>query len=149
MPTPRAPYLCAAVIGMRPSPDPRSYTTSAAVTCASSSIASTTLCGEATNLTSGARSRGVCGQAAVAPAAAAAANATRIACRMRRVTGRVAAPGRIRGYMKKPAVLFAILMICSPLAFAQPTAPAKPKDPMGNVELELLTHSEVYDKIHN
>jgi len=51
--------------------------------------------------------------------------------------------------MKKPAFLFAILMICSPPAFAQPTAPAKPKDPMSNVELELLTHSEVYDKIHN
>jgi creatinine amidohydrolase len=51
--------------------------------------------------------------------------------------------------MKKPAFLFAILMICSPPAFAQATTPAKPKDPISNVELELLTHSEVYDKIHN
>src|SRR5436190_22367172 len=54
--------------------------------------------------------------------------------------------------MKKPAALFAILLILSPPAFAQATAPVNskdPKDPKDNVELELLTHSEVYEKIHN
>src|SRR5437762_11545060 len=51
--------------------------------------------------------------------------------------------------MKKPAALFAILLILSPPAFAQATAPVNAKDPKDNVELELLTHSEVYDKIHN
>src|ERR1700730_16814310 len=40
-------------MGIRPSPDPRSYTTSAGVTCARSSIASTTFCGVGTYLTSG------------------------------------------------------------------------------------------------
>jgi hypothetical protein len=39
---PRAPNFCAAVITMRPSPEPRSYTTSFFVTFASRSIASTT-----------------------------------------------------------------------------------------------------------
>jgi creatinine amidohydrolase/Fe(II)-dependent formamide hydrolase-like protein len=51
--------------------------------------------------------------------------------------------------MKKPAVLFAILTIFSPPVFAQATGAASPKDPKNSVELELLTHSEVYDKIHN
>jgi creatinine amidohydrolase len=48
--------------------------------------------------------------------------------------------------MKKPAALLAILIIFSPPASAQATAPVTPKE---IVELELLTHSEVYDKIHN
>src|SRR4029450_2527104 len=45
MPTPRAPYFSAAVIGMRPSPEPRSETTSAAGTGAISSIPSATFWG--------------------------------------------------------------------------------------------------------
>src|SRR5688572_22509888 len=56
MPTPRAPYVRAAVIGIRPSPEPRSYTTSLAETFASFSIASTTSCGVGTKMTSGDRS---------------------------------------------------------------------------------------------
>ena len=39
---PRAPYFFAAVMTIRPSPEPRSYTTSSAVTFASFSIASVT-----------------------------------------------------------------------------------------------------------
>ena len=48
--------------------------------------------------------------------------------------------------MKKTAVLFAILAIVSIAAFAQDARPVNVKDV---VELELLTHSEVYDKVHN
>ena len=45
---PRAPYFRAAVTGMRPSPQPRSYTTSLLVTLATCSIASTTASGVGT-----------------------------------------------------------------------------------------------------
>ena len=48
--------------------------------------------------------------------------------------------------MKKPALFLAILLLSSPPAFAQAAGSANPKD---IVELELLTHSEVYEKIHN
>src|SRR5437660_2133493 len=51
--------------------------------------------------------------------------------------------------MKRTSAIFAILSICSCSAFAQATAPVNSKDPKDSVELELLTHSEVYDKIHN
>src|ERR687892_563387 len=43
-------------MGIRPSPEPRSYTTSFADTLASFSIASTTSCGVGTKMTSGDRS---------------------------------------------------------------------------------------------
>jgi len=48
--------------------------------------------------------------------------------------------------MKKPAVLFAILIIVGMTAFAQTPSRVNTKD---IVELALLTHTEVYDKIHN
>ena len=48
--------------------------------------------------------------------------------------------------MKKPAVLFAILMIIGITAFAQAPSRVSTKD---IVELALLTHTEVYDKIHD
>ena len=48
MPTPRAPNRFAAVIGIRPSPDPRSITKSFGPTFASSSIRSTVDCGVGT-----------------------------------------------------------------------------------------------------
>jgi len=48
--------------------------------------------------------------------------------------------------MKKPAVLFAILIIAGITAFAQAPSRVNTKD---IVELALLTHTEVYDKIHN
>src|SRR6478672_5545043 len=48
--------------------------------------------------------------------------------------------------MKKPAVLFAILIIVGITAFAQAPSRVNTKD---IVELALLTHTEVYDKIHN
>src|SRR5947208_14648264 len=48
--------------------------------------------------------------------------------------------------MKKTAVLFAIVAAMSGAAFMQPPKPVSLGDV---VELELLTHSEVYDKIHN
>src|SRR5690349_15884238 len=99
-----------------------------------SSIASTTLCGEGTNLTSGAPSRALC-----PPATTAAASA---ACRTRSVTDRVAALG---GFMTKAPVFLTILAAASLTAFAQMPRTANVKD---IVELELLTHSEVYDKIH-
>ena len=70
MPTPRAPYSFAAVIGIRPSPDPRSYTTSAGVTFARFSIATTTLWGVGTNFTSGGLSRAICALDGVASTAA-------------------------------------------------------------------------------
>ena len=53
MPTPCAAKLFAAAIGIRPSPDPRSYTTSLAVTRASFNIACTTAVGVGTKMTSG------------------------------------------------------------------------------------------------
>ena len=51
MPIARAPRL-AAVITVRPSPEPRSMTKSLAVTCVMSSILSTTDCGVGTHTTS-------------------------------------------------------------------------------------------------
>ena len=44
IPTPRAPYFCAAMMTIRPSPDPRSYTMSSAPTPASMSMASAIGC---------------------------------------------------------------------------------------------------------
>ena len=55
MPTPRAPYFCAAVMTMRPSPHPRSYTVSFAVTAAIFIIVSTISSGVGTKITSGPR----------------------------------------------------------------------------------------------
>src|SRR4051794_25492199 len=49
------------------------------------------------------------------------------------------------GRMKKTLTLVAGLALVPTLAFAQP---AKPFDVKDTVELELLTHTEVYDKIH-
>ena len=60
MPTPRAPYIFAAAITIRPSPDPRSYTTSFGVIFASFSIASTTTDGVGTKMTSGWRAGCAC-----------------------------------------------------------------------------------------
>src|SRR5438067_12312865 len=48
--------------------------------------------------------------------------------------------------MKKTAVLFAIVAAMSGAAFMQPPKPVSLGD---IVELEMLTHTEVYDKIHN
>jgi creatinine amidohydrolase len=48
--------------------------------------------------------------------------------------------------MKTPVVLFAILLVIPIPAVAQTSGHVSPKDV---VELELLTHAEVYDKIHN
>lgn len=48
--------------------------------------------------------------------------------------------------MTKTPVLFALLALCSTTAFAQAQKPVNVKD---IVELELLTHSEVFEKIHN
>src|SRR3989449_9078705 len=47
--------------------------------------------------------------------------------------------------MRKSLVLSAVLMLSSIPAFAQAPRSVNPKDV---VELELLTHTEVYDKIH-
>src|SRR5262245_36676264 len=60
MPTPCAPYIFAAVMTMRPSPEPRSYTTSVVETFASLSIALTTSLGVGTNTTSGCRAGADC-----------------------------------------------------------------------------------------
>src|SRR5438105_2397060 len=49
------------------------------------------------------------------------------------------------GRMNKALTLIAGLTLVPTLAFAQP---AKPFDVKDTVELELLTHTEVYDKIH-
>ena len=51
--------------------------------------------------------------------------------------------------MKTWALLAVSFFTCSAIAFAQSTRPAASPNSGDIVELELLTHSEVYDRINN